>query len=611
MTEDLYEEMVSNGEIAVSGAELKGEGEESPSAAISPPILLPRSITTTRVKTEANSATDLHCPFNCAEAFKKDYQVHLHLKLKHRNEPEDVLKKAYDAVDEEIELTKRSASIYHCALCDKQFSDNFYSHISTKHGMQWKEYKDKFGRCEVESANFECSICSRVVKHDRNTVHTHLKNVHGINWQIYMERMRKLKKGEEPDELPQIETTLCQVCNVSVKYLKEHLRNAHKITEQEYETLFESESQEQPSGSSASGLGFGSRISISRIPRQQQLQDPTLAEPEAETQFEDPPPKPPKSDIHDKTNKRCSSCNIAFDSRRSFIEHCTTVHSMKFKTKSGITISAPTLTNANYINRCIIKQELVDDGSQHHPVLVPPPPPLLKRGAAVGPPDMTAVAKKPKTILTNEGNLEVEAAYAHSGPHLGPQYTSSGVSKWNQCRYECCFCKKTTMSRSSMTSHINNSHGISIQDYKKANYPDIEVETNWFKCRLCPTRTKFVKDCVAPHLKMSHSMEIETYEEQFMLPEDWPAAAAHKLATKSSYVGPGQFRQKLQSQQDNSNDGSHPLTSREMAVIAVKEDKWNKCKFQCCLCDWVSIDSRQMRSHIAAQHSLAYDKVFT
>lgn len=52
-------------------------------------------------------------------------------------------------------------------------------------------------------------------------------------------------------------------------------------------------------------------------------------------------PKPPKQDIQDKHNKRCSSCIITFDSRRSFIEHCTIMHGMKFKTKSGQTISAP------------------------------------------------------------------------------------------------------------------------------------------------------------------------------------------------------------------------------------------------------------------------------
>ena len=39
---------------------------------------------------------------------------------------------------------------------------------------------------------------------------------------------------------------------------------------------------------------------------------------------------------------------------------------------------------------------------------------------------------------------------------------------------------------------------------------------------MCFDRTKFVKDCIAPHLKMSHSMDIDTYERDIMQPEDWP-----------------------------------------------------------------------------------------
>ena len=70
----------------------------------------------------------------------------------------------------------------------------------------------------MESAPFECKICGRVVKYDRNTVHTHLKNVHGITWAIYLDRIRKERRGETLDDLPALETHECKVCNVSVKY---------------------------------------------------------------------------------------------------------------------------------------------------------------------------------------------------------------------------------------------------------------------------------------------------------------------------------------------------------------------------------------------------------
>ena len=47
-------------------------------------------------------STDLQCYFGCDESFKKDYQLHLHLKLKHRNEDPKELEKAYEAAEEEI-----------------------------------------------------------------------------------------------------------------------------------------------------------------------------------------------------------------------------------------------------------------------------------------------------------------------------------------------------------------------------------------------------------------------------------------------------------------------------------------------------------------------------
>ena len=36
------------------------------------------------------------------------------------------------------------------------------------------------------------------------------------------------------------------------------------------------------------------------------------------------------------------------------------------------------------------------------------------------------------------------------------------TTKWNLCTYQCCFCKRITMSRSSMTNHIQISHGLSV-----------------------------------------------------------------------------------------------------------------------------------------------------
>jgi len=185
-------------------------------------------------------STDLQCYFSCKEVFKKDYQLFLHLKLRHRLEPRGELEKAYAAAHEEIALTRRSGSLFNCALCPRIFNDNgaFYGHIQNKHHTSYREYKLQYGRCETESQPFICTICSKTIKHDRNTIHTHLKNVHGINWTRYLDRIRKLRRGVCPDPLPTLHLEECKVCNVSVKYLRDHLRNAHKITEKEYQELF-------------------------------------------------------------------------------------------------------------------------------------------------------------------------------------------------------------------------------------------------------------------------------------------------------------------------------------------------------------------------------------
>ena len=443
ITEDLYDEMVANGDIREDGS-TDGSFSSSPAGgsvaipAVAAAARKARSDAATALlisnggfgsggggaASSSSSATDLHCPLGCNESFKKDFQVHLHLKLRHRGEPQEVMQRAYQLVEEEVELTKRSASIYQCALCEKQFNDNgaFYSHISTKHGVKWNEYKERFGRCEVESAPFECKICSRVVKYDRNTVHTHLKNVHGINWEIYVERLRKLRNGEVPNQLPHMESVECKVCNVNVKHLRDHLKNAHKITEMEYGTLFEGEARNDDGGHVG---GLGSGISVSRIPKKFSDRSNRPAVPEQAASYsEEPLPKPPKSDIQDKTNKHCSSCTISFESRRSFIEHCTTVHNMKFKTKSGLTISAPGPNG-----KAVLVSQDHPEGQMRGMPAKRQMPPLIAASSA--PPQ-----KRSKNVYVNESGLQIE-----SSPHLGPQYTTSGVSKWNQCRYECCFCR--------------------------------------------------------------------------------------------------------------------------------------------------------------------------
>ena len=255
--------------------------------------------------------------------------------------------------------------------------------------MVWRDYKDKYGRCEVESAPFECKICGRVVKYDRNTVHTHLKNVHGINWAMYLDRIRRMRRGEIPEDLPAPETHECRVCNVSVKYLKEHLKNAHKITEQEYESLFEDDVNSgfemKPSSRSPQTAAMPKPPPLTPKP---QLKTPRQPTPEVMLPLlnaHDPTlPKPPKSDIQDKTNKTCSSCTITYDSRRSFIEHCTTVHNMRFKTKSGVTISKSSVQNRLQEEALKRSKEMAEQQEQQQQQQQPHPEQVNPDGSIIG-----------------------------------------------------------------------------------------------------------------------------------------------------------------------------------------------------------------------------------
>jgi len=350
----------------------------SPHFSVSKAASTPNSTKKKKVKKEKVEdaeplSTDLQCYFNCEEVFKKDYQLHLHLKLRHRNEDAAELERAYEAANEEIALTRRSASLFTCAMCPRVFNDNgaFYGHIQNKHDISYRDYKEKFGRCETESQPFECKICGKVIKYDRNTVHTHLKNVHGINWTKYLDRIRRLRRGLEPEPLPVMKMVECRVCNVSVKYLKEHLRNAHKITEKEYQELFSDDSDmtggnhKMFSDSVVTGVEYVTprkqkaaedNLSILSFPVSNHSEDymdyldaPKIPKTEPEVApvvatLDLKLERPPKADIQNKANKTCSVCEVTYDARKSFIEHCQVTHGMKFKTKSGISIPPPAST---------------------------------------------------------------------------------------------------------------------------------------------------------------------------------------------------------------------------------------------------------------------------
>ena len=83
-----------------------GQKPKPVSNAFSPVVTPTQTLNAGTPGSSSALSTDLRCYFGCDELFKKDYQLHLHLKLKHRDEDPEELKAAYEAADEEIALTK-------------------------------------------------------------------------------------------------------------------------------------------------------------------------------------------------------------------------------------------------------------------------------------------------------------------------------------------------------------------------------------------------------------------------------------------------------------------------------------------------------------------------
>jgi len=319
-------------------------------------------------------STDMRCYFGCNQGFKKDWDLRMHLKLRHKNEDEKELERAYQDAEDEISLTKRSMSIYQCALCPKQYSGmtSFFGHIQKVHDRKWLDYKSQYGPCEVERGPFQCHICDRVMKYDRNNVDRHLKGVHKITWPTYLDRIRKLRRGEKLDDLPTIQMFECKICNSSVKDFSRHLERNHSITEREYADLVTDEVVKNPSNAGKTEVTRNSTYAYSNLASgtssNQDAENTNTLVHSSNLNFahENNPVKlekqfhPSKMEIKDKTNKSCSPCDTEFDSRRFFIEHCTTVHNMKFKTTSGVTIAAPTpqspVENQNFSPMCVVKQ---------------------------------------------------------------------------------------------------------------------------------------------------------------------------------------------------------------------------------------------------------------
>jgi len=305
-------------------------------------------------------ASDLQCYFNCGEVFKKGYDLELHLKLRHKDENPQELARAAEAAKFEIALTRRSGTVYKCAICAKtvQGWSPFWEHIR-KHKVNFHDYRAQYGKCKIESASFQCRICDKVLEYETNIIHKHLQGVHSINWTQYLARVRNVFRGIEQEPLPEVILEQCKLCDQRVKYLKEHLKNKHgiikkvpcRICDQSFKYLqthlkrkhgitkdeYDQFLSDREGGDMSPTLDLNENVQVPEMAHTEcsamDISDNVRSSKTSDSSRKHLR-KPTKEEMSDKKVKHCSVCEVQFATRNLFIEHCQTVHHVKFKTKA-------------------------------------------------------------------------------------------------------------------------------------------------------------------------------------------------------------------------------------------------------------------------------------
>ena len=258
--------------------------------------------------------TNLKCYFKCKDVFKKEVDLQVHLNLRHAGVDKEEFAKAKAAAVEEAALKSRSNLSIWCEICDSTLSgkSSFWTHITRKHQMTYQEYEAEFGEIDANSEPFQCKICSKFLKHNRNSINPHLKNIHSMSWAQYLAWVTEEKSGTVSISPTPVKMIQCKLCNSTVKRLKEHLKNTHSMTLKDYDEI--------------------NKTGIIK----EQLNAPSFAQ-----EFSLSNSDPTQIDVRDKTLKSCNKCEFNFPTRKLFLEHCQVVHGMKFKLKTGESLPPP------------------------------------------------------------------------------------------------------------------------------------------------------------------------------------------------------------------------------------------------------------------------------
>ena len=145
---------------------------------------------------------------------------------------------------------------YKCKICNEEVK-YFKSHLKITHKMTQKEYNSLFSEGAETSIGSEinveevskpiakdCKLCNEKVKYSK----THLKNVHKITEKEYDMMISQpgpsgMQNSSKNKDLVANDNRACKVCNEEVKNFKLHLKDAHEMTEKDYDLIFMEETQ--------------------------------------------------------------------------------------------------------------------------------------------------------------------------------------------------------------------------------------------------------------------------------------------------------------------------------------------------------------------------------
>ena len=149
---------------------------------------------------------------------------------------------------------------------------------------------------------------------------------------------------------------------------------------------------------------------------------------------------------------------------------------------------------------------------------------------------------------------------------------------WNRCQFQCKLCDVIYTDRRNVKSHIVMSHKMSYQDYI-SQYGDPELPTAKWQCVICGSETRHARNNIYIHLRDCHSLTCDQYAAQYGMPG-----------------------------MERTDDGSFSWSGVVSENISTEPSpKWNKCKFQCPICDKISNEKRHIRSHTMSVHGISLD----